>query len=417
MTIEASTIYGSSYDIYSNSTKTETISNTTLKDSSNAYYKYNNGDTTITGSTIRGTINNAKAGQPLNVEESVITSYIRNTGTSTYTDNEINATMPNDSISLIYNTGTLTLERNDITYKTYTTNTGYYTNTTLENRGTATTNNNDFLIDYDYNESHNYSYRIRYLYQIQNFGLLTSTNDDFISRGGYQMFGIYNNSSNASTVTNATITQTKGANYIRGVHNEAGTISLQDVTIDNSYAEQMNGIYVKDGTVTANNTNINIQNNTSNSTSYAIIMDNGTYTHDGGNINVSDVYNGYGAYLNNGEFNFKNGRMTLSNNTTSYGVYMNSQTVIYTQGIYDGRGTEDSDVSETSPYISAVGTTTGIGVRMGGGTFNYYDGYITGSTSPRQEGDITSRTELNYQVSTKLDENTGYNYCILEYNK
>ena len=98
-------------------------------------------------------------------------------------------------------------------------------------------------------------------------------------------------------------------------------------------------------------------------------------------------------------------------------MYINNSSVIYTQGTYDGRGTEDSNVSTISPHISAIGTTTGIGVRMGGGTFNYYDGYILGSTSPRQAGDITSTTELNYQVVTKTDEVTGYNYCILEYNK
>ena len=54
---------------------------------------------------------------------------------------------------------------------------------------------------------------------------------------------------------------------------------------------------------------------------------------------------------------------------------------------------------------------------MGDGTFNYYDGKIIASTSPRVSGDIISKTEKNYQVITKTDEETGYNYCILEYNK
>jgi hypothetical protein len=87
-----------------------------------------------------------------------------------------------------------------------------------------------------------------------------------------------------------------------------------------------------------------------------------------------------------------------------------------TLGIEDGRGTDSADVSITDPYIKAVGTT-GIGVSMGNGTFNYYDGYIMGSTSPRAQGDITSATDLNYQVVTRLDEETGYNYCILEFIK
>ena len=129
------------------------------------------------------------------------------------------------------------------------------------------------------------------------------------------------------------------------------------------------------------------------------------------------VKNGYGTFIRTGTFTFKNGTLNLTGNTNSYGVYLDGSTASYTQGIYDGRGTDEADVSISSPYISAVGSTTGLGIRQGGGTFNYYDGYITGSSSPRQSGDITSSTELNYQVITKHDDQTGYDYCILEYNK
>ena len=163
-TSEGSIIYGNTYDIYSSSDKTELISNTTLKSSSNAYYKYSNGDTTITDSTVRGPINNARSGQPLEVKESVITSYIRNTGTSTYTHNEIKASIGNESNKLIYNTGNLTLQRNDVEFKSTSTNSSGYDNTMIENHGTITSTNNDYLLKYDYNGLGTYTNRYRYLY-------------------------------------------------------------------------------------------------------------------------------------------------------------------------------------------------------------------------------------------------------------
>ena len=149
----------------------------------------------------------------------------------------------------------------------------------------------------------------------------------------------------------------------------------------------------------------------------------GTVTAKRTNITISDMtttnnnYPSYGVYGEKGTFILESGGISLYNNKNSYGIYLNTVNATYTQGIYDGRGTDAADVSIINPRISAVGTTTGIGVRMGDGTFNFYDGYITGSTAPRQAGDITSSTDLNYQVSTKHDDESGYDYCILEYNK
>ena len=54
---------------------------------------------------------------------------------------------------------------------------------------------------------------------------------------------------------------------------------------------------------------------------------------------------------------------------------------------------------------------------MGNGTFNYYDGYILGSTAPRAQGDIISATDKNYHIVTRANEELGYNYCILEFIK
>ena len=84
-------------------------------------------------------------------------------------------------------------------------------------------------------------------------------------------------------------------------------------------------------------------------------------------------------------------------------------------GIEDGSGTQQADVSTTNPYLEGIGTDNGYGIRIGNGTFNYYDGKFSGSTAPRGSLDITSNIERNYQVVTYTDEVTGYQYCILEY--
>ena len=420
LTTEGTKITGGTYDIYSNSDKTELISNTTLKGTATSYYKYNNGDTTITDSTIKGTINNAKSGQPLEVKESVITGYITNTGNTTITHNEINTIVGNDNATLIYNSGIITLTNNTLKLTSKTTYGANYTLTTLENRGTATSTNNDYILTYDYNDEHTYTYRYRYLYQIKNYGLLTSTSDDFTTTGAQYMYTIYNNSSNNSIIDGATIIQTHGSTDSKVLYNDAGNITLKNSTAECSDSYSTYGVYSNSGTVNITNVNMNIHDSNGNNsnTSYGIYLNNGELTFDRGNITLTNIKNGYGAILkNNANFVFKNGTLDLSNNINSYGVYLDSSTASYTQGIYDGRGTDEADVSISSPYISAIGTTNGLGVRMGGGTFNYYDGYITASSSPRQAGDITSAIELNYQVVTKHNDETGYDYCILEYNK
>ena len=89
------------------------------------------------------------------------------------------------------------------------------------------------------------------------------------------------------------------------------------------------------------------------------------------------------------------------------------ETGTYIQGIEDGRGTDAADVSITDPSIRANGTTTGIGISMGNGSMEFYDGIIYGSTSAFASGDIVSITEKNYQTLFS-DENKS---CILEFTR
>lgn len=133
---------------------------------------------------------------------------------------------------------------------------------------------------------------------------------------------------------------------------------------------------------------------------------------------IYNVYNNTtsrGVYVNQGTMNFESGKTLSYDSQTSYGIQMNNGTL--NLGTEDGSGMDSADVSTTDPYIEGIGTTTGIGVSMGNGTFNYYDGILIGSTGSRGTNDITSMTEKNYQVITTIDPNTGYETSILEFIK
>jgi len=396
MTLEGSNIYGTNYGVYSNSQRLETINNTQLRSTSNAYYKYNTGTTTITDSTIIGQLNNSRTGLPLDITGTVIEGFIRNNGTTSITNSDIHYTTTGNNEILIQNYGILTLDNNDILYKYTNTYTSNHSLTELQNQGTVNSNNNDYSIIFDYNNTGLFTTRSKYLYGIYNYGLFNSTSDTVTTRGGNNMYGIYNNSSNNSTMTDATISVDKGANQSFGIYNETGLFTFDNATITLTNTNQGYGAYMYNGgTVTAKRTNITVSDMTT----------------------TNNNYPSYGVYGEKGTFILESGGISLYNNKNSYGIYLNTVNATYTQGIYDGRGTDAADVSITNPRISAIGTNTGIGVRMGDGTFNFYDGYITGSTSPRQAGDITSSTDLNYQVKTEHDDESGYDYCILEYNK
>ena len=182
---------------------------------------------------------------------------------------------------------------------------------------------------------------------------------------------------------------------------------INNIDIESYNNKESKGIYADSNShVTASNVNINLHDNTN---SYGMYVNNGSLTLKNGTLNVSGT-NTYGSSLASGSLTIESGTIN-SNGTTSYGVRMTNGT--YTQGIYDGRGTESADVSLTDPSITATGKTTGIGVSMGSGTMKYYDGYIHGSTSAFATGDIVSETEKNYQLLLSDENRTS----VLEYTR
>ena len=121
----------------------------------------------------------------------------------------------------------------------------------------------------------------------------------------------------------------------------------------------------------------------------------------------------YNIYIKNGIINLKSGNI-LSRGTES--VYIDSGAVTLgepepTDSL--GYGKDTANVSTTNPYIEAIGTTTGIGIKNVAGRLNYYDGKIVGSTAAKPE--VASDIEYLYESIDYTDEETGYKYCILEW--
>ena len=170
------------------------------------------------------------------------------------------------------------------------------------------------------------------------------------------------------------------------------TILIDDVTtnFDNKGVD-VNSLYISGGD---NNSNIQIKNI---------------------NFNIASANTGYGIYetstSNDFNVNLISGNI-YTNATTAYGVYVDSGSL--TMGIKDGDGSENATVDKENPFVKAVGTT-GVGVKKNNGYFKYYDGKIMGSTNAKP--DTTTDTEYNYEAVMHTDQETGYEYCVLEYMK
>ena len=382
MRVYDSTIQGENYAVYSNTTKTNTIENSTLRSNQNAYYKYLTGQTTITNTNIYGQVTNVKANSNLNIVGGTITGAINNSGNTTISGVTITYVgSQNIAEKVINNSGILTLSNDTINHKHTSQINNENVISTIYNTGTLTSSTTSYKVQYE-----NALGMYKVIHNIENKGILNSEDDTYEAYGALSSSAIYNSSSNTSNVKRATINIHDSINA-RGIYNEDGTINLINGTINTTSSTNGYGIYVNGGTPVINGTTINVSSN-------------------------EEISNG--AFIKNGTLTIEHGNIYTTGDTV-YGVYIDKGTLVL--GIEDGRGTDAADVSITDPHIEAIGTTQGIGVRMGDGSFNYFDGYITASTSPRGAGDITTKTDKNYQVVTKHDDETGYDYCILEFIK
>lgn len=434
MTITDSTVVGTSYGIYDNSTKSNTISNSTIRSSSTAVHKQGTGLMTLTGNTIVGNISNSHASSTMNVTQGSITGTITNAGTSTYT--KVPMTYSSSyyySENLFNNSGTLYLDECSLTFNSsYGSGSGYETRT-MYNSGTLNSNKTTYTVNHT-------NGKYKWMEGIYNVGLLISNEDSIEITGAGASYGVFNNSSNDSTVTDMTIYQHDNGSEIYAYRSYAGKLTINGgtVTVTNNTWSRMllasgsSNTILTDVTFTSSNntgtsdimyidgnasTIVNVVRGTfsvsSTGETAGIRMTNGTLLINNGTFTSTSSGTAYGLKMADGTVTVEKGTFTV-NGDNVYGVHITSGT--YTQGILDDRGTDQADISITDPHIEAVGTTSGIGIHMGNGTVNFYEGIIIGSTKYKEDGDIVTRTPNSYQVKVGLDEN-NYTYGVLEFIK
>ena len=376
MNVTDSTINGNTYSVYSTSSSTNTITNSTLK-ASTGVYANGTGTLNIIDTDINGSININNSSQIVKIDVSnksyVNIGSVYNKGNTTINKVKINYNITGDNsstLNVIANDGILKLNDSEITY----TSTSRWYNSerrAIYNAGNLTSKNNKYTLSY----SRQNGYIQEYLFGIYNTSILSSINDTIDIKDSSRGYGIYNNSVHDNTITNANIKIHNTYEYNYSVLTEKSTLTLDGITIE-SYDN------------TNNNSNVNRSYGIYGNPSSIVVARNV-------NIGLHDNKESYGIYLNNSDITLESGQID-SRGITAYGVGISTGT--YTQGIYDGSGTDSADVSTNNPNISATGTTSGIGVSMGNGSMKYYDGIITGSTSAFAQGDIVSETEPRYHV-------------------
>ena len=283
-------------------------------------------------------------------------------------------------------------------------------------------------------------------YAIYNYNADTKVN----ITGGNIIGRIYNNG--LLDLIGANITYDNN-NDTNAIYNNNGTVSIDNsvINVETNYQYDRYGIYAYGGTTNITNSEINSVSNYGNisaiylTNSADAAIENTTINATG---NYSSSYNTYGINVDNYYTNtllLKNNTITVSgvtknygimvksssSSTTSastvalesgtinvsganvYGIYVDTGTV--TMGINDGDGTENALVSIENPLVKSIGTSSGIGVKKVNGYFNFYDGKIIGSTNAKPE--TTTTVEYNYEASIYINEETGYEECILKYLK
>ena len=179
-------------------------------------------------------------------------------------------------------------------------------------------------------------------------GTVTVNNSGIFSTYAYDTYGIKN--SGNITVSNSTITTSSSSTGCESwgiLNNQTGEIQLTNVTITSSNGNSSShngyrGIGIENkGTLTATNTNVHSNYLGTRGPYGTGIINSGTITFIGGQI-TSPLY---AIEQNGGTFNL---------------------------------GNNDGTVSTTAPLVSCT-SSAGIGLKITGGTFNFYDGVIKSS--------------------------------------
>ena len=139
----------------------------------------------------------------------------------------------------------------------------------------------------------------------------------------------------------------------------------------------------------------------------------GMTTIDSSEISIIGGQTSYGIYSDSTSANttILTGKIKLTDATTSYGAYIDTGS--FTMGYNENEVTETVEVSQENPYLYVQGTSRGIGIKKVNGSFNFYDGIIWASKYAKPE--ITTNVQHNYEVTTYVEEDTEFEYALLEY--
>ncbi|MCR4581915.1 MAG: InlB B-repeat-containing protein [Bacilli bacterium] len=453
LNISDSTITGNTYGIYTNTAEDVNISNTKITASKALY---NNSQSTITISNnceLRGEVNNANANGTLNMNGGLINGPLGNSGRATLEGITMTYTYDSyGSYSFINNSGTLIMTSDRVETRN---NNGSgpgtnYVDRIIYNTGTVNSTSSTYIYT-----SPNYTNRL--VRGVENRGIFHSSGDTYTLSNRHYIRAIENVSTSPTSINNATVSVTSTHQGIAYYNPGSGTLTVTGGNATSSGVTNF-GMYIEgSGEIISENVNYTITGSndariahsaggnityrsgtstitgptsyclsghgnksmlggsctiTSSTTAYGMLVQGGTGTINSADITITASSTAYGVKNESGTSNVESGNI-IATAPTAYGVHMSAGTM--TIGIYDGSGTQQGDISQVDPHIEARGSTTGIGSSMGNGTLNFYDGKIIGSTRARAEGDITSAVEKNWQVATYTDEETGYQYCILEF--
>ena len=204
--------------------------------------------------------------------------------------------------------------------------------------------------------------------------------------------GIFNAQNATTTFGGSAIIRANGT----GIGN-AGTLNYTGGKIVVKYPYATYGIN-NSGIANITNANIHVTTNGGGHTAYAIKHSGGLLTINSGTILADTENSGYAAYaIHSSATMVVNGGEITAKTHKSYGldataVYVNNSSFTIKNGKISGAGygidargtytvtlgTNDSTVNNTTPEVNGT-STNGIGIKLAeNGTFNFYDGIVTG---------------------------------------
>lgn len=209
--------------------------------------------------------------------------------------------------------------------------------------------------------------------------------------------------------------------YSPSINNSGQNLEIKNSKININVNLPQNTIIgiLNSGTLKMSDTSYNLSaDGENNEMTFGILNNYGDFTLSGIEFNLNSKKSITGVYSNSSStLDFESGSVSVNSLKDAKGVLISGGT--FNLGIPDSvdnefYGTLNGDVNSGNPKITANGTSTGIGIDINYGYFNYYDGLIKGNTLAKNA--VPANIEFKYRdkITRKSD---GFEYCSLEYIK